>query len=448
MKRHLLSLLLAACSGPVFAAKPALCTPILTPPNPDLIARAASRLAAAHEQPGTERLALADADANFAREILLQSGSATAGIDGGPVPQDLMRDALAIWSQAQPSAALARNLRSQATEFANAHQCAFAQSVLQAALTIADRTAGADSPDALAVVEDALKVAMALGDATTVSTLTPRRLASLRPRTAPLNKAALDVNEDLIEFHYQQNDNELAEQYAQRSLALLPHDQLAAANARRLQFDLASIYYAELRFADAEALRTSLGKSAPSQGPFERERDALIERVRAGDLEGALARGQALLAEYQRAWDKDKAARDAAEQRFEQLRKTPDAAKAAVEKAGRELSDLRYRTGAAALHTGQLQNYVGEILLALGRLDEGAAACEAALAAFGTTRSATWSDVNAAKSDLAVLARMRGDTARALALQEEVLKALLPLLGPEHPDVLAAQAELAALRKQ
>lgn len=447
MKRRLLPLLLATCCAPAFAINPYLCKPIVTPPTPELIAQAVTRHADAQREPGAERLALADADARLARAIMLQNGRQDAGIDGGPVPQDLMREALAIWSEARPEPSLARQLRTQATEFLNAHQCAFAQSVLQAGVAIADRTGGPDSPDALALVQDALKVATAAGDTATVAALSPRRLAALRTRTAPLDKAALDVNEDLIAFHYQQNDNAPAEQYVQRSLALLPQDATAQANTRRLKLELASLYYAELRFAEAEALRAPLVQEYP-KGTFERERDAVIEQVRAGDLQGALARGQTLLARYRQAWDSDKPALAAAEQRFEQLRKTPDADKTAVRQAARDLGTVRQRTDLAAVHTGRLQSYVGEILQALGRLDEAAAACEDALATFGTTRMADWSDTTTAKSDLAVVQRMRGQDAQALALNEDVLKTVLPLLGPEHPDVLATQAELAALRKK
>jgi tetratricopeptide (TPR) repeat protein len=449
MKRRLLPILLAACSAPAFALNPNLCKPIITARTPDLITRATGRRADAQREPGPERLALADADAQLARAVTLQNGLANAGIDGGAVPQDLMREALDIWSQAHPDAALVRQLRAQADEFTNAHQCAFARSVLQAALAMADRSAGADSPDAVAIVQDALKVAAAAGDAATVSALSPRRLAAMRTRTAPLDQTELAINEDLIAIHYRQDETGLAEQYVQRSLALLPQDASAPDSTRRLKLRLASVYYAQLRFAEAEALRATLVKPHPA-APFvpEPEREALIEQVRAGDLQGALVRGQALLAKRRQTWEQNRTDLAAAEQRLEQMRNTPDADKTVVTQAARDVGTLRQRTRSAAVDTGQMQNYVGEILWALGRLDEATASCEAALATFGTTPAADWSDINTAKSDLAILLRMRGDAARALALQEEVLKAMLPLLGPDHPDVRTAQAELALLRKK
>jgi hypothetical protein len=42
---------------------------------------------------------------------------------------------------------------------------------------------------------------------------------------------------------------------------------------------------------------------------------------------------------------------------------------------------------------------------------------------------------------------MRGDVARALPLQQQVLDELLPLVGEDHPDVQEARAELALLHK-
>jgi hypothetical protein len=436
-------LLLAACSAPAFAGSPYSCKPVVTVRTPDLIAQAMGRRADAQREPGAERLALADADAQLARAIMLQNGLADSGLDGGPVPRDLVREALDIWSQARPDPVLARQLRAQADEFANAHQCAFARSVLQAALAMTDRTAGADSPDAVLIVQDALQVAAAAGDAATMSALSPRQLAALRARTAPLDQTGLAINEALIGIHYQRDETALAEEYVQRSLALLPQDASAPASTRRLKLKLASIYYAQLRFAEAEALRAALVKPLP-KAPVAREREALIEQVRAGDLQGALARGQALLGKYRQEWEQNRTALAAAEQRLEQIRNTPGADKTAVTQAERDVGTLRQRTRFAAVDTGNMQNYVGEILWALGRLDEATASCEAALATLGTTPA----DVTAAKSDLAILLRMRGDTARALALQEEVLQALLPLLGPDHPDVRTAQAELALLRKK
>ncbi|MBW8897806.1 MAG: tetratricopeptide repeat protein [Massilia sp.] len=447
MKRRLLPLLLAACCAPAFAGTPSLCKPIVTPRTPDLIAQAAGRRTDAQREPGAERLALADADAQLARAIMLQNGLADSGIDGGPVPRDLVREALDIWSQARPDPVLARQMRAQAIEFMNAHQCAFARSVLQAALAITDRTAGADSSDAVTIVQDALKVAAAADDAATLSALSPRRLAAMRTRTAPLDQTELAINEALIGIHYQRDETALAEEYVQRSLALLPQDASAPASTRRLKVRLAGIYYAQLRFAEAEALRAKLAKPYPHEY-FEYERYTLTTQVRAGDLLGTLARAEALLTKYRQEWDKDQTDLAAAEQRLDQLRKTPDANKTAIPQATRATVTLRQRTQLAAVRTGRLQDYVGEILQGLGRLDEAAASCEAALATFGMTQFADWSDISTTKSDLAILQRMRGNTAQALALQDEVLKMLLPLLGPDHPDVQTAQSELAILRKK
>ncbi|MGB9110510.1 MAG: tetratricopeptide repeat protein, partial [Telluria sp.] len=83
----------------------------------------------------------------------------------------------------------------------------------------------------------------------------------------------------------------------------------------------------------------------------------------------------------------------------------------------------------------------------MGDLDGAASAYEAALAGFAEAGSVSWQDRTRTRSDLAILYRTRGDVARALPLQQQVVDELLLLVGEDHPDVKEARAELALLRK-
>jgi len=49
--------------------------------------------------------------------------------------------------------------------------------------------------------------------------------------------------------------------------------------------------------------------------------------------------------------------------------------------------------------------------------------------------------------DLAILYRTKGEPARALPLLQEAMKTMLDQLGPDHPDVLEGEAELARIHK-
>jgi tetratricopeptide (TPR) repeat protein len=121
--------------------------------------------------------------------------------------------------------------------------------------------------------------------------------------------------------------------------------------------------------------------------------------------------------------------------------------KAALALATRTGVQARQAQNRGMLDLALTHGYLGEILHAMGEFDGAAAAYEAALAGFGEMRTPPWRDRVRTRSDLAILYRMRGDSARALPLQQQVLDELLPLMGDHHPDVQAARAELALLRK-
>jgi tetratricopeptide (TPR) repeat protein len=231
---------------------------------------------------------------------------------------------------------------------------------------------------------------------------------------------------------------------------------------RVLSFRLVSIYYAQLRFAEGEALRKELFKGRPEPAVvhdyFHYHRTQLGELVRKGDLEGALNMARDLADQRQKAFDEaaqalDKAEADVARARAE-AQKNPSAASPALSQALRDSALARGRRSQGAVWLAQARSYLGEILHATGDLDAAAVAYEAALARFaegynGTWpgHTGTWEDRIRTRSALAILCRMRGDATRAQALQQQLLDELLPLFGEEHPDVKEARAELALLRK-
>jgi tetratricopeptide (TPR) repeat protein len=110
-------------------------------------------------------------------------------------------------------------------------------------------------------------------------------------------------------------------------------------------------------------------------------------------------------------------------------------------------AQARQRHNMEVFWLAQARSYLGEIQHAMGDLDGAAGAYEAALAGFGEGWSSNWRDRTRTRSDLAIVCRMRGDAARALALQQQVLDELLPLVGENHPDVKEAREEIALLRK-
>jgi tetratricopeptide (TPR) repeat protein len=451
MKRRLLPLLLAACCASASAAETSLCAALPLLPNDDAIAQAKERLAAAKAAPSEGRLDVADASVVLASAILRRTGQVDVGLDGGPPPFRLVQDALVIWSQARPDAALVRRIQAAEVPLLNAHQCRPALSVLQAAASAAQQ-AGGDGL-AIGIAHDTLRVALALNDAAAVRSAAPRWTAALQQLTSPLGLAELDVVFDLLAFDYRNEDNAGAEQLAQRALALLPRNLPSSpASARRLNAELASIYYAQLRFAEGEALRASLVTAKPAEqnahAEFTRRRDALAAQVRSGDLLGAGTGLESALPAYERALETARSALAAAEGRQAALQADPATMKNALAQAARDAAGARGLVAASAMRLAELLDAAGEIEHAQGRLDAAIAFYERALATLNKDQAAGSVEAARFRSDLALALHARGKAAQALVLQEQVLQVLLPLYGAAHPDVREAQAELAALRKE
>jgi tetratricopeptide (TPR) repeat protein len=297
-----------------------------------------------------------------------------------------------------------------------------------------------------------------------VRRLAPAAKAALDGRTQPLDPRDEQTVLALVDFYYRQpdaagqQDLRLAEQLAQRALALTTPG--TASSARRpLSYRLVSIYYAQGRYAEGEALRTQLAAGAapttPSY-PFARQREELIALVRKGELPAALVMARTLVEQRQQAYDAGLQALLQAETAQAQLQRNRATAASAQEQtevlrsialAGHAVGQAHTRQNIETFWLAQARSYLGEIQHALGDLDGAAQAYEAALAGFGDGRPGNWQDRTRTRGALAIVARMRKDYARARALQQQVLDELLPLVGEDHPDVQEARAELALLAK-
>jgi len=454
--KHLLSLLLAAAACHAHAALDATaCKPGPGNLKPGAIQEASARLAAARSEPGERRFALADALADLALLSARQNGSPDIATDGNPAPAELLREALAIWTGAPRSMDTARTLQARGADFFNSRQCRLGRELLEPALRLSSAVAGPDDPASVAIAQDLLRIALAQNDGSQIRRLAPAMKTGLEARKRPLDPQDEQTVLALVDFFYAQPDDrpediQLAEYLAQRGLALSAG---TATSARRLlSYRLVSIHYARLRYADGEALRTQLaaGRPAPavSKDAFMRQREELIALVRKGQLQAALDMARTVVAQRQQAFDTSGEAlaqAEAAQARI-QTQQDPAPATSAQTQAGLAVAQARTWRNTETLWLAQARSYLGEIQHAMGDLDAAAGAYEAALAGFGDGRSGNWRDRTRTRSDLAIVYRTRGDVARALALQQQVLDELLPLVGEDHPDVKEARAELALLR--
>jgi hypothetical protein len=429
------------------------------------ILEASSRLAAARSQPGEQQLVLADALTRLALLSGRQSGSPDIAADGNPAPSELLRQALAIWNAAPPSTALARALQAHGQEFFNSQQCLLSREVLESALRLSSAAAGPNDAVSVSISQDLLRIGLAQRDEALVRRLAPTAKGALDARTQPLDPQDEQTVLALADFYYRQPDDkdkqelQMAEQLAQRGLALTTAGTATSAR-RQLSYRLASIYYAQLRYAEGEALRAQLAGNGPDpfarKDAFGRQREELIALVRKGDLKTAAGMGMGMVDRHAQALDASRRALAEAELARAGLLENKTQAGPAEEQAQvqrniaqaeRAVGQARARRNAAVISLAQVRSYLAEILHAMGNLDSAAAAYESALAGFEEAQSKGWQDRSRTRSSLAILYRTRGDAARALTLQQQVLDELLPLLGEAHPDVQEARAEIALLRK-
>jgi tetratricopeptide (TPR) repeat protein len=355
---------------------------------------------------------------------------------------ELIGQARDIWAQAKPDPALAAQLQERGRRYATAGRCALAKPVLQVSLDMAEKTQGKDGQQTLEAVNDLLRVALAQNDSATVKALAPRVVES------PEAQQKLRINlgnlyEDLGDFYYHGEEYAKAEPLTRRSLELARQDK---ALSQKLTYKLASVYYGELRYAEAEALIApfkSDWQPAEPQAGRQRTRDRMAEMVRAGNLAGALALGEQALEQHLAEAASSAAAFAEAEATFKSSPKSGPV----HDKALADGRKAHARAASDNLAAGAMLNYLGEIHHAMNELSKAETLYLQAQARLGTAEGFVAPEATRNTSDLAILYRMRGEPERALPLQEQVLKKLLPLLGSEHPDVLESQRELALIRQ-
>jgi len=458
MKR-LLPFLLAAAFGQAHGAPDASACralPVIGV-DPAALSQASARLAEARNHPA-EQLALADALSGLALASVRQNGRADLGIGEGLAPAELVRQSVAIWNAARPDARLARAVQERGIEFFNARQCELGRDVLEAAQRLSATGAAGPGPDGLVgarIAEDQLRVALAMSDDARIRRLAPEVTTALEAGARPLDPSETHMLAALVDYFAtqpedHQQDLRLAEQFAQRILALMPVDTPGTAR-KLLSWRLASIYYAELRYPEAEALRARLlgDKPVPAmrKDEFAQQREALQALVRKGDLDGALALARSTLDTRQQAfYASGQAVGDAdfALARAKQDGATPATALAELTRGS---AQAHVRENTERLRLAETQRYLGEILHARGDLDAAAAAYQQALGNFPAAGQLRSLDRAHTRSDLAILYRTRGELAKALPLQQQVLDELLPAVGEDHPDVIEARNEMALLRK-
>lgn len=453
---RLLPLLLAAALVPAHAASAAdACRALpVAGLDPAAVQQAGARLAAARSHP-SERLALADALSGLALASVRRSGRPDLGIDGNPAPAELVRDSVALWNTARPDAGLARAVQERGIDFFNIGQCELGRDVLEAALRLSDAGAGSQDQPGARIAEDLLRVALAMRDDVRIRQRAPAVMAALEASPRPMDPSAAHLLVALVDHFATQPetrepDLRLAEQFAQRGLALLPADMPTAAR-RLLSWRLVSIYYAEARYADGEALRARLlaGQPAPAvrKDEFTLQREAMAALVRKGDLNGALGLARSALESRVQAFQASGQAVGDADFALAQARQDAATPKATLADLARASAQAHTRENTERLRLAETRSHLGEILHAMGDLDGAAAAYQQALAGFPEAGTLRTLDRAHTRSDLAILYRTRGEYAKALPLQQQVLDELLPLVGEAHPDVVEARNELALLRK-
>lgn len=422
--------------------------------DPAAVQQAGERLAAVRGPSGNP-LALADALSGLALASVRQSGRPDLDSGGQPAPTELVRQAIAIWNAAGPDPKLARAVQERGLDFFNIGQCGLGREVLEAALRLSGGAARPDDQAGMRIVEDLLRVALAMRDDASIRRLAPQVTTALEAAARPLDPTETQMLVTLVEYFAlqpedRQDDYRLAEQFAQRALALLPADVPSAAR-RLLSWRLVSIYYAELRYADAEALRARLlaGQPAPAmrKDEFAQQREALAVLVRKGDLNGAQALARTTLEARQQAYYATGQAVGDAEFALAQARQNAATAPATLADLARRSAQAHARENLEKIRLAQTRSYLGEILHAMGDLDGAAAAYRQALEGFPVAGYMRSLDRAHTRGALAILYRTRGDYASALPLQQQVLDELLPALGEAHPDVQEARKELALLRK-
>lgn len=454
LNRALLACLLAACGG-AFAQVPVPagafgsigCDTPVYQADPDGLARARGARDAAGTAPGLHNLALAAAEADLAFATVLQSAPLPQRDANRRAALDMADRAQTIWNAAPPSAALAQDILRRGRTARNAGHCPLALSLMESALAVADKTGAAGDPLPLSVARELMLLATAMGDDPTVNALAPRLLAALDADPAPLDGIRYSAYLAAADHYYRNEDHERAEVLVNGLIDKGRTTNADAARLRRLHFERASIYYAQGRYQEAEALAAPAERPQPKldglQAELARVEADMAVQVRSGRLQAALAMGEAQLARLEAGRAASTAALQAAEAEWEAAKK--EGKRDAMAAARTRYATARRDGAIRQVGLADMESYTGEIQHALGRLDLALPLYEKALDHYPAGGGANVYDIERVRGDMALVYRARGDRDRALALQRQVKQALLPLLGAQHPDVLEAEAQIAQL---
>ena len=457
MTRPLLLLLLGACAGafaqaPVPVALPvaiACDTPVYKA-DPEALARASQGLDRARVDPGPENLTLAAALADLAFATGRQGGPQAQRDANRKAALDMAERAATIWHAASPSATLAQDLQRRARTARNTDHCPLALSLFESALSVVDKIRDANDPLALSVARELMLLASAMSDDPTMNTLAPRLLAALSADRTPLEGASYAAYLAAADHFYRAEDNERAEALVNELSERVrgaAGDAASAPRLRRLNAERASIYYAQGRYKEAEALAPQRLSGQPRQdalrAELENTQSDMVLQVRHGRLKDALAMGEAALARIQAGRASSQAALAEAQAQWEAEKR--NGGRDALAAARNRLVQARLDANTWQQALADMQGNTGEVQHALGRLDLALPLYEQALQNYPSSAGSNVYAIERVRGDMALVYRARGDRARALALQQQVHATLLPLLGAQHPDVREAQSEIAAL---
>lgn len=195
----------------------------------------------------------------------------------------------------------------------------------------------------------------------------------------------------------------------------------------------------------AEAIR--LETVAPDADPARRialEADAAEVRLRLGDVDGAVAAMESLeAAEHARTGGDNRTQLDLALRRID-LFVTAARQEEALSAIDAVLPRMAILPADDPLHV-DIRAAEGEAAMRLGRLDRAEAALAEAEARIRRLRGTDSPDLYLVIQNQAILFRQRGDFARALALQRQVLDWQEARFGRTHPETLRTLNELASM---
>lgn len=364
----------------------------------------------------------------------------------------LIKEANAIWAAQQPSAQLAAQLHEQARKLMQSGSCGVAAPLLRNALSMAEQFTPQDEAQIYDVLTDLVRIEAVMRDKALLQN-GPRLTAYWQQHGVPDDAIASQVYGNMAAVYFKDGQYALAEPLALRNLqsgerkygpdhmALVP----------RLN-DLASLYYGQLRYDEGEAALARVtaiqnkSNAVNVQRPPNAQQRSEAEMRRLfnqGDIAGALARGEQDIAQLEQTAASDTQSLQAAvNARAEQ---PSGGAKANIQADIERRARAKQAASIKLLAAARVR--VAEIRHAQKRYDQARALYQQAIDDI-TRAGADPLETALVKSDLAMLYRVTGNDAAALAMQADALEVLLPTYGPLHPDVIDSASELAALYKR